>query len=109
MAPLRLLSPCVNGMSTMGALESFGGLIFLFGSSVVIGSVMPVLGLEDAAAGFAVGCSVACSDGVSLIGMVGTSWFVFDLFLRWSACIFMRLISTLQAFIMSPSTSSSVM
>ena len=92
----------------MGALESFGGLIFVFESSVV-GRVMLVVWPEDAAAGFGVGCSVVCSDGVSSIGMVGMSWFVFDLFLRWSACFLMRLISTLQAFIMSPSTSSSVM
>ena len=39
----RLLSSCVNGMPTMGALESFGGLIFVSRSSVVIGSVMPVV------------------------------------------------------------------
>ena len=51
-------------MSTMGALESFGGLTWVRGSSDVIGSVVPVVLPGDAAAGFGVGCSTACSDGV---------------------------------------------
>ena len=63
-------------MSTMGALESFGGLIFVFESSVV-GRAMLVVWPEDAAAGFAVGCSAACSDGVVTTGVL-----VSDLFLR---------------------------
>ena len=95
-------------MSMMGTLESFGGLIFVFESSVV-GRVMLVVWPEDAAAGLGMDCSVACSDGVSSIGMVGTSWFVFDLFLRWSACFLMRLMSALQAFMIFANASSSVM
>ena len=92
----------------MGALESFGGLIFVCESSVV-GSVVPIVLPGGATARFGVDCSTACSDGDSSIGMVGTSWFVFDLFLRWSACILMRLISALQAFIIFANASSSVM
>ena len=52
-------------MSTMGALESFGGLTWVRGSSDVIGSVVPVVLPGDAAAGFGVGCTVTCSDGVA--------------------------------------------
>ena len=91
-------------MSTMDAVESSGGLIFVFGSSDIIDSVVPVVWPEDAAVGVGVGCMVTCSDGVAATGVL-----VSDLFLRWSACFLMRLISALQAFIMSPSTSSSVM
>ena len=65
MVSLRLLSLCVNDMSIIGALESLGGLIFVFGSSVVIGRVVPVVLPGDVAAGLGVGCTVACSDGVA--------------------------------------------
>ena len=58
----RLLSPCVNGMSTMGALESSGGLTWVRGSSVVIGSVVPIVLPGDAAVGIGFVCSVACFD-----------------------------------------------
>ena len=109
MVPCRLLSLCVNDMSTMGTLESPGGLTWVCGTSDVIGSVVPVVWPEDVAVGVGVGCSTACSDGVSSIGMVGTSWFVFDLFLRWSACFLMRLMSALQAFMIFANASSSVM
>ena len=62
MIPLRLLFPCVNDMSTMGALESPGGFTWVRGTSDVIGRVVLP---GDAAAGFGIGCSVACSDGVA--------------------------------------------
>ena len=65
MIPLRLLFPCVNDMSTMGALESPGGSTWVCGTSDVIGRVVPVVLPGDAAAGFGVGCTVACSDGVA--------------------------------------------
>ena len=52
-------------MSTMGALESSGGLTWVRGSSVVIGSVVPIVLPEDATAVFGMGCTVACSDGVA--------------------------------------------
>ena len=66
MAPLRLLSPGVNGMSIIGALESPGGLTWIRGTSDVIGRVAPVVLPGDAAAGFGMGCTVACSDGVAM-------------------------------------------
>ena len=65
MIPLRLLFPCVNDMSTMGALESSGGFTWVRGTSDVIGRVVPVVLSGDAAAGFGAGCTVACSDGVA--------------------------------------------
>ena len=104
MVPLRLLSSCVSGMSIIGALESSSGFTWVCGTSDVIGSVVPVVWSGDATVGFGVCCSTACSDGVVTTGVL-----VSDFFLRWSACFLMRLISALQAFIMSPSTSSSVM
>ena len=55
----------MNGMSTMGALESSGGLTWVRGSSVVIGSVVPIVLPEDATAVFGMGCTVAFSDGVA--------------------------------------------
>ena len=74
---LRLLSPCVNGMLTMGALESSGGFTWVCGTSDVIGSVVPVVWPEDAAAGVGVGCTVTCFDGVATTGVLAS-----DLFLR---------------------------
>ena len=65
MIPLRLLFPCVNDMSTMGALESPGGFTWVRRTSDVIGRVVPVVLPGDAAAGFGVGCTVTCSDGVA--------------------------------------------
>ena len=62
---LRLLFPCVNDMSTMGTLESPGGFTWVRGTSDVIGRVVPVVLPGDAAAGFGMGCTVACSDGVA--------------------------------------------
>ena len=62
---LRLLSPCVNGMLTMGALESSGGFTWVCGTSDVIGRVVPVVLPGDAADGFGVSYTVACSDGVA--------------------------------------------
>ena len=49
-------------MSTLGALESPGGFTWVRGTSDVIGRVVLP---GDAAAGFGIGCSVACSDGVA--------------------------------------------
>ena len=65
MVPLRLLSLCVNGMSIIGALESPGGFTWVRGTSDVIGRVVPVVLPGDATAGFGMGCTVACSDGVA--------------------------------------------
>ena len=65
MVPLRLLFPCVNDMSTMGALDSSGGLSWVRKSFDVIGSVVPIVLPGDATAGFGVGCTVVCSDGVA--------------------------------------------
>ena len=65
MAPLRLLSPGVNGMSIIGALESPGRLTWIRGTSDVIGRVLLIVLPGDAAAGFGMGCTVACSDGVA--------------------------------------------
>ena len=64
-------------MSTMDAVESSGGLIFVFGSSDVIGSVVPIVLPGDATVGFGVGCMVTCSDGVAAAGVLAS-----DLFLR---------------------------
>ena len=72
MAPLRLLSPGVNGMSIIGALESPGGLTWIRGTSDVICEVVPVVWSGNAAAGFGVGCTVACSDGVATTGVAVT-------------------------------------
>ena len=69
---LRLLFPCVNDMSTMGALESSGGFTWVRGTSDVIGRVVPVVLSGDAAAGFGAGCTVACSDGVATTGVAVT-------------------------------------
>ena len=55
----------MNDMSTMGTLESPGGFTWVRGTSDVIGRVVPVVLPGDAAAGFGVGCTVACSDGVA--------------------------------------------
>ena len=52
-------------MSTMGTLESPGGFTWVCGTSDVIGRVVAVVLPGDAAAGFGVGCTVACSDGVA--------------------------------------------
>ena len=52
-------------MSTMGALESPGGFTWVRGTSDVIGRVVPVVLPGDATAGFGMGCTVACSDGVA--------------------------------------------
>ena len=57
--------PCVNDMSTLGALESPGGFTWVRGTSDVIGRVVAVVLPGDAAAGFGMGCTVACSDGVA--------------------------------------------
>ena len=65
MVPLRLLSLCVNGMLKTDSLESSGGFTWVCRSSDVIGSVVPVVWPEDAAAGFGVGCTVTCFDGVA--------------------------------------------
>ena len=65
MAPLRLLSLCVNGMSIIGTLESPGGFTWIRKSSDVIGRVVRVVLPGDAAAGFEASCTVACSDGVA--------------------------------------------
>ena len=65
MIPLRLLFPCVNDMSTMGTLESPGGFTWVRGTSDVIGRVLLIVLPGDAAAGFGMGCTVACSDGVA--------------------------------------------
>ena len=65
MIPLRLLFPCVNDMSTMGALESPGGFTWVRRTSDVIGRVVAVVLPGDAAAGFGVGCTVTCSDCVA--------------------------------------------
>ena len=62
---LRLLFPCVNDMSTMGALESPGGFTWVRGTSDVIGRVVPIVLPEDATAVFGMGCTVACCDGVA--------------------------------------------
>ena len=62
---LRLLFPCVNDMSTMGALESPGGFTWVRGTSDVIGRVVTIVLPEDATAVFGMGCTVACSDGVA--------------------------------------------
>ena len=62
---LRLLFPCVNDMSTMGALESPGGFTWVRGTSDVIGRVVPIVLPEDATAVFGMGCTVACFDGVA--------------------------------------------
>ena len=62
---LRLLFPCVNDMSTMGALESPGGFTWVRGTSDVIGRVVPIVLPEDATVVFGMGCTVACSDGVA--------------------------------------------
>ena len=55
----------MNDMSTMGALESPGGFTWVRGTSDVIGRVVPFVLPGDAAAGFGVGCTVVCSDGVA--------------------------------------------
>ena len=55
----------MNDMSTMGTLESPGGFTWVRGTSDVIGRVVPVVLPGDAAAGFGMGCTVACSDGVA--------------------------------------------
>ena len=52
-------------MSTMSTLGSSGGFSWVRGTSDVIGRVVPVVLPGDAAAGFGVGCTVACSDGVA--------------------------------------------
>ena len=52
-------------MSTLGALESPGGFTWVRGTSDVICEVVPVVWSGNAAAGFGVGCTVACSDGVA--------------------------------------------
>ena len=52
-------------MSTLGALESPGGFTWVRGTSDVIGSVVPIVLPGDAAAGFGVGCTVTCFDGVA--------------------------------------------
>ena len=62
---LRLLFPCVNDMSTIGALESPGGFTWVRGTSDVIVRIMLVVWSRDAVAGFGMGCTVACSDGVA--------------------------------------------
>ena len=62
---LRLLFPCVDDMSTIGALESPGGFTWVRGTSDVIGRVVPIVLPEDATAVFGMGCTVACSDGVA--------------------------------------------
>ena len=65
MVSLRLLFSCVNGMSIIGALESSSGFTWVRGTSDVIGRVVAVVLPGDAAAGFGMGCTVACSDGVA--------------------------------------------
>ena len=55
----------MNDMSTMGTLESPGGLTWVCGTSDVIGRVVPIVLPEDATAVFGMGCTVACSDGVA--------------------------------------------
>ena len=65
MVPSRLLSICVNDISTMGTLESSGGFTWVRGTSDVIGRVVPIVLPEDATAVFGMGCTVACSDGVA--------------------------------------------
>ena len=55
----------MNDMSTMSTLGSSGGFSWVRGTSDVIGRVVPVVLPGDAAAGFGIGCSVACSDGVA--------------------------------------------
>ena len=65
MAPLRLLSPCVNGVLKTDSLESSGGFTWVCRSSDVIGRVVPIVLPEDATAVFGMGCTVACSDGVA--------------------------------------------
>ena len=65
MIPLRLLFPCVNDMSTMGALESPGGFTWVRGTSDVIGRVLLIVLPGDTATVFGMGCTVACSDGVA--------------------------------------------
>ena len=62
---LRLLFPCVNDMSTIGALESPGGFTWVRGTSDVIGRVLLIVLPGDTAAVFGMGCTVACSDGVA--------------------------------------------
>ena len=62
---LRLLFPCVNDMSTMGALESPGGFTWVRGTSDVIGRVLLIVLPGDTAAGFGMGCTVVCSDGAA--------------------------------------------
>ena len=52
-------------MSTLGALESPGGFTWVRGTSDVIGRVLLIVLPGDTAAGFEVGCTVACSDGVA--------------------------------------------
>ena len=52
-------------MPTMGTPESSDGFTWVRGTSDVIGRVVPIVLPGDAAAGFGVGCTVACSDGVA--------------------------------------------
>ena len=62
---LRLLFPCVNDMSTMSTLGSSGGFTWVRGTSDVIVRIMLIVWSRDAAAGFGVSYTVACSDGVA--------------------------------------------
>ena len=55
----------MNDMSTMSTLGSSGGFTWVCGTSDVIGRVVAVVLPGDAAAGFGMGCTVACSDGVA--------------------------------------------
>ena len=52
-------------MSTMGAPESPGGFTWVRGTSDVIVRIMLVVWSRDAVAGFGMGCTVACFDGVA--------------------------------------------
>ena len=52
-------------MSTLGALESPGGFTWVRGTSDVIVRIMLIVWSRDAAAGFGVSYTVACSDGVA--------------------------------------------
>ena len=72
MVPSRLLSICVNDISTMGTLESSGGFTWVRETSDVSGRVVPIVLAGDATAGLGVGCTVACSDGVATTGVAVT-------------------------------------
>ena len=67
--------------------ESSGGFIGVNGFSVVMGRVIPVVRLGDAATGLSAGSLVTGSDGVLSMGMAGTSRSFSDDGARMSLCV----------------------